>query len=123
MNNIEEYKNKIKELEEELNNSISLDSLKKLFEYLLDNERVGSFRYLVYNVMKLNDYIDMYSTGLMRFKNEYYEMKRKAKRVDRETEMYNTIISTMNEPVDEEVIKKTKELFDSLEKEQHERKI
>ena len=62
---------------------ITCSQLKALFDFLMEDEREASFRYLIYDIMgfKPEDYCDLYSTGLMNFKDTFYEMRNNNKGV------------------------------------------
>ena len=59
---------------------ITMEQFKKLLDYLNDDNREGSFRYLIYDIMGFTtaEYCDLYETGLMGFKDKYYEYREKA---------------------------------------------
>jgi len=61
---------------------VSVTQLRKLFTYLMDEKREASFRYLIYEVMgfKPENYSDLYYTGLMSFKDMFYEYRQDAKK-------------------------------------------
>lgn len=56
---------------------ITLLQLKKLFNYLLDDKRQATFRYLIYDIMgfKAKDYSDLYATNLMNLKDNLYSLR------------------------------------------------
>ena len=68
---------------------VTMEQLKKLLDYLADDNSEGSFRYLIYDVMgfEAKDYCDLYHTGLMGFKDWYYECRDKAKKFNPPTKL------------------------------------
>ena len=58
---------------------ITREQFTKLISYLMNDEKQGTFRYLIYDVMdfKAEDYSWLYSTGLMGFKDYFYELRNK----------------------------------------------
>ena len=58
--------------------TVSMDQLRKMFTYLMDEKKEGSFRYIIYDVMgfECKDYCDLYSTGLMEFKDWISDLKK-----------------------------------------------
>ena len=65
---------------------ITREQLTKLFDYLRNDTRQATFRYLIYNVMgfKSEDYSWLYSTGLMGLKDMIYDYRDKIKRLENE---------------------------------------
>lgn len=58
---------------------ITREQFTKLIKYLMNDKSQGTFRYLIYDVMgfKPEDYSWLYSTGLMYFKDYFYDLKNK----------------------------------------------
>lgn len=65
---------------------ITREQLTKLFDYLRDDTKQATFRYLIYTVMgfKQEDYSWLYLTGLMGLKDTIYEYRDKIKRLENE---------------------------------------
>jgi len=65
--------------------TISREQLTKLFSYLTNEKRGGSFRFLIYDVMgfKPEDYSWLYSTGLMNLNNMIYAYRTEIKNLNK----------------------------------------
>jgi len=95
--------------------TITRTQLKKLFDYLSNKEREGTFRYLIYDVMGLKpeNYSDMYSTGLMGFKDEIYDLRSELKLKNKALE-YIEKLCYVYENSDKSDLKNTQNIIDSI---------
>ena len=62
-----------------MNEVITKEQFTKMIDFLMNDKRVGSFRYIIYDVMgfKQEDYFWLYKTGLMNFKDKIYDLRNK----------------------------------------------
>lgn len=77
--------------------TISIDQFRKLIEYLSNEDREGSFRYLIYDVMGFDSdaYSALYSTGLMGF-NEYVQELRAEPKGDEPSLKVEGLVGLLN---------------------------